>query len=96
MKISDLKAKYSNHADGRSQARPPKPTFVVDGPGECPERRCACPYDLAYEESREFLFLDNMHKRMVQGKRLPVEKWAPRVIVAHFCGHIIQRARGAS
>ena len=58
--ISDLKAKYSNHADGRSQARPPRPTFVVDGPGECPERRYACPYDLAYEESREFLFLDNM------------------------------------
>ena len=61
VKTSDLKAKYSNHADGRSQARPPKPTFVVDGPGECPERRYACPYDLAYEESREFLFLDNMH-----------------------------------
>lgn len=59
-KIGDLKAKYSNHADIRSQSRPPKPTFVVDGPGECPERRCACPYDLAYEQSKEFLFLDNM------------------------------------
>lgn len=59
--ISDLKAKYSSHANVRSQSRPSKPTFVVDGPGECPKRRCACPYDLAYEQSREFLFLDNMH-----------------------------------
>jgi len=61
IKISDLKAKYSSHADVRSQSRPSKPTFVVDGPGECRERRCACPYDLAYEQSRDFLFLDNMH-----------------------------------
>lgn len=58
--ISDLKAKYSNHADGRSQARPPRPTFVINGPEECPKRRYTYPYDLAYEESREFLFLDNM------------------------------------
>ena len=41
--------------------RPPKPTFVVEGPEECPERRCACPFDLGYEQSKEFLFLDNMH-----------------------------------
>ena len=60
-KIGDLKAKYSSYADVRSQSRPPKPTFAVDGPGECPERRCACPYDLAYKQSKEFLFLDNMY-----------------------------------
>ena len=60
-KISDLKAKNSNYADVRSQSRPPVSTFIVDGPGECPERRCACPYDLAHEQSREFLFLDNMY-----------------------------------
>jgi len=41
--------------------RPPKPTFVVKGPEECPERRCACLFDLNYEQSKEFLFLDNMH-----------------------------------
>ena len=31
-KISDLKAKNSNHADVRSQSRPPIFTFLVDGP----------------------------------------------------------------
>ena len=60
-KISDLKAKYSSHADGRSPSVQLKPVYVVDGPGECQERRCACPFDLAYEESKEFLFFDNMH-----------------------------------
>ncbi len=59
-KISGLKVKYSNHADVQSQSKPLKPTFVVAGPGECLERRCACPFDLAYEQSKEFLFLDNM------------------------------------
>ncbi len=60
-KISDLKAKYSGHADVRLPSGQSKPTFVVDGPGEDLERRCACPFDLAYEQSKEFLFLDNMH-----------------------------------
>ena len=60
-KISDLKAKYSSHAGGRSPSVQSKPVYVVDGPGECQERRCACPFDLAYEQSKEFLFLDNMH-----------------------------------
>jgi len=60
-KISDLKAKYSNHADERSSFEQSKPAYVVDGLGECQERRCACPFDLAYEQSKDFLFLDNMH-----------------------------------
>jgi hypothetical protein len=60
-KISDLKAKYSSHEDGRSPSGQSKPVYVVDGPGECQERRCACPFDLAYEQSKDFLFLDNMH-----------------------------------
>lgn len=60
-KISDLKVKYSSDADGRPPSLQSKPVYVVDGPGECQERRCACPFDLAYEQSKEFLFLDNMH-----------------------------------
>ena len=60
-KISDLKAKNSSHADGRSPSGQSKPAYVVDGPGECQERRCACPFDLAFEQSKDFLFLDNMH-----------------------------------
>ena len=60
-RISDLKAKYSSYADGRSPSGQSKPAYVVDGPGECQERRCACPFDLAYEQSKDFLFLDNMH-----------------------------------
>jgi len=61
IEISDLKAKYFSHANVRSQSRSSKPTFVVNGPEECSKRRCACSYDLIYEQSREFLFLDNMH-----------------------------------
>ena len=60
-KISELKAKNSSHADGRSTSGQSKPAYVVDGPGECQERRCACPFDLAFEQSKDFLFLDNMH-----------------------------------
>ena len=60
-KISDLKAKNSSHADGRSPSGQSKPAYVVDGPGECQERRCACPFDLAFEQSKDFLFLDNMY-----------------------------------
>ncbi len=61
IEISDLKAKYFSHANVRSQSRSSKPTFVVNEPEECSKRRCACSYDLIYEQSREFLFLDNMH-----------------------------------
>ena len=57
-RISDLKAKYSSYADGHSPSGQSKPAYVVDGPGECLERRCACPFDLAYEQSKDFLFLD--------------------------------------
>ncbi len=60
-KISDLKAKYSSHVDGRSPSGQSKPVYVVDGPGECQERRCTCPFDLAYKQSKDFLFLDNMY-----------------------------------
>lgn len=65
-KISDLKAKNSNHADVRSQFRPPISTFEVDGSRECPERRYTCPYDLAYKQSREFLFLLHIRSRPKQ------------------------------
>lgn len=60
-KISDLKAKYFSHADGRSSFKQSKPAYVVDGPEECQKRRCACFFDLTYEQSKNFLFLDNMH-----------------------------------
>ncbi len=60
-KISDLKTKYSSHADGRSPSGQLKPAYVVDGPRECQERSCACPLDLAYEQSKDFLFLDIMY-----------------------------------
>ena len=60
-RISDLKAKYSSYADGRLPSGQSKPAYVVDGPRECLERRCAYPFDLAYKQSKDFLFLDNMH-----------------------------------
>ena len=60
-RISNLKAKYSSYADGRSLSGQSNPAYVIDGPGECQERRCAFPFDLAYEQSKDFLFLDNMH-----------------------------------
>lgn len=59
--VPSSSAKNSIHADVRSQSRPPVPSFVVDGPGECLGRKCAYPYDLAYEQNREFLFLDKIH-----------------------------------
>ena len=61
-KISDLKAEYSSHADGRLPSGQSKPAYVVDGRGECQERRCACPFDLAYEQSKDFLFLETMNE----------------------------------
>ena len=76
-KISDLKAKISNHADVRSQSRPPIPTFGVDGPRECPEGRYTCPYDLAYKQSREFLFLLHIRSRPKQNFDLPCRLWSP-------------------
>ncbi len=61
-KISDLKAKYSSYADGRLLSGQSKPTYVVDGPREYQERRCTCPFELAYKQSKDFLFLDNINK----------------------------------
>ena len=61
VKISDLITKYSSHAGVQSQSRSTKSTFVVDRPGECLERRCACPFNLTYEQSKEYLFINNMH-----------------------------------
>lgn len=59
--IRKLKSRYSKYANIPSHAEPSRPTLVVDGAEESIERRHACPYDLAYEQSRDFLFLDNMH-----------------------------------
>jgi len=60
-KISDLKAKYFDHADVRLSFEQSKSTFVVDESEENLKRRCACFFDLTYEQSKKFLFLDNMH-----------------------------------
>lgn len=60
-KISNLKAKYTSHADRWSWSGRLKPAYVIDGSGESQKRRCACLFDLVYEQSKEFLFLDNMH-----------------------------------
>ncbi len=38
-----------------------KSTFVVKRSEECLKKRCACLFDLSYEQSKKFLFLDNMH-----------------------------------
>jgi len=48
-KISDLKAKYSSHANEQLSFEQSKPAYVVDKPRECQERKCACPFDLAYK-----------------------------------------------
>jgi len=88
-KISDLKAKYSSHADGRSPSGQSKPAYVVDGPGECQERRCACPFDLAYEHSKEFLFLDNMHNTdKSQGSSIQPVFVRRSVYLAYFGGRV--------
>jgi hypothetical protein len=60
-KITDLKAKYSSQAKAPSQSKQLKPTSVVDGLGECLERRSGCPFDLSYEQSKELFYIDNMH-----------------------------------
>ena len=59
--ISELKKRYSSYAKVPLQSRPLVPEFVVEGPGECMERRSSRPFDLAYEHSKDFLFLDNMN-----------------------------------
>ncbi len=41
--------------------RSSKSTFVVKKSEKCSKRRCACFFDLNYEQSKKFLFLDNMH-----------------------------------
>lgn len=60
--IIAIKAKFSSQAHAEISIQTPKnkPTFVVDGSGESLERRCACPFILAYEQSKDFLTLDNM------------------------------------
>ena len=66
-RMRKLKVQYSQYARVHSPSQPPrpgpntKPVLVVDGAGESFERRHACPFDLAYEQSRGFLFFDNMH-----------------------------------
>ncbi len=60
-KISNLKTKYFDHADVRLSFEQSKSTFVVDESEENLKRRCACFFDLTYEQSKKFLFLDNMH-----------------------------------
>ena len=59
--IRKLKSRYSKYANVPSHAELSRPIPVVDGAEESIERRYACPYDLAYEQSRDFLFLNNMH-----------------------------------
>jgi len=60
-KISDLKAKYFDHANVRLSFEQSKSTFVVNELEENLKRRCAYFFDLTYEQSKKFLFLDNMH-----------------------------------
>ena len=38
-----------------------QPSFITAQPGESEERRSGRPYDLAYEQSRDSLFLDGVH-----------------------------------
>lgn len=59
--IRKLKSRYSKYAKVPSHYELSRPILVVDGAGESAERRYACPFDLAYEQSRGFLFLNNMH-----------------------------------
>jgi len=61
-KISDLKTKYSSYANERLSFKQSKSTYVVDESKECQKRRCAYFFDLAYKQSKDFLFLDNMHE----------------------------------
>jgi hypothetical protein len=60
VKITDLKSTCSNITD--TQSGQSEPSFVVAGPGENLERRCGRPFDLAYAQSKDLLFLDNMHR----------------------------------
>ena len=84
-RISDLKPKYSSYADGRSPSDQSKPAYVIDGPGECQERRCACPFHLAYEQSKDFLFLDNMHNiDKSQGRSIQPVFVRKSVFLAYF------------
>lgn len=59
--IRRLKSRYSKYAKVPSHSELSRPTLVIDGAGESAERRHACPFDLAYEQSRGFLFLNNMY-----------------------------------
>ena len=38
-----------------------EPSMVVDGSGEVGKRRAGRPFDSAYEQSKDYLFIDNMH-----------------------------------
>lgn len=38
-----------------------KPSFITTEAGECDERRSGRPFDLAYEQSQDGLFLENVH-----------------------------------
>lgn len=59
--MAKLESNHSQYAKVHSHSKPSTPTIVVDGTGECPQRRYACPFDRAYEQSRDSLFLDNIH-----------------------------------
>ena len=61
VKISNLITKYFSHADIQSKSRSTKSTFVVDRPEECLKRRYAHLFDLTYEQSKKYLFINNMH-----------------------------------
>ena len=40
-----------------------KPSFVIEGPVESFKRRSGRPFDLIYEQSQCYLFLDDMHSK---------------------------------
>ena len=57
--IASLKSMGDAAADVASEQT--QPSFIIAQPGESEERRSGRPYDLAYEESRDGLFLDGVH-----------------------------------
>ena len=85
-KISDLKAKNSSHTDGRSSSGQSKPAYVVDGARECQERRYIYPFDMAFKQSKDFLFLDNIYNTdKSQGSSIqPI--FVRRSVYLAYCG----------
>ena len=56
--IASLKSMGDAAADVASEQT--QPSFIIAQPGESEERRSGRPYDLAYEQSRDGLFLDSV------------------------------------